>query len=84
MSQRQLELEIGYRRAPPHGRGTGRRAAASPAELRHEIDGAARTKSSQMRARKESLEEMLAHRTYTTDSVKRLFAALEKGKAQGL
>ncbi len=27
---------------------------------------------------------MLAHRTYTTESVKRLFAALEKGKAAGV
>ena len=37
-----------------------------------------------MKARKESLEEVLAHRSYTTESVKRLFAALEKGKAQDL
>ena len=27
---------------------------------------------------------MLAHRTYTTESVKRLFAAVEKGKASGV
>ena len=37
-----------------------------------------------MKARKDSLEEVLAHRSYTTESVKRLFAALEKGKAQDL
>jgi chromosome segregation protein len=43
-----------------------------------------RTECSQMKARKESLEEVLAHRSYTTESVKRLFAALEKGKAQDL
>ena len=39
---------------------------------------------SQIRARKESLEQVLAHRTYTTESVKRLFASLEKGKADDL
>ena len=43
-----------------------------------------RPKFPQMRARKESLEQVLAHRTYTTESVKRLFAALEKGKASDL
>ena len=44
----------------------------------------AKSEVSQMRARKESLEQVLAHRTYTTESVKRLFAALEKGKAGDL
>ena len=43
-----------------------------------------RTECSKLKARKESLEEVLAHRSYTTESVKRLFAALEKGKAQDL
>src|ERR1035438_10901229 len=52
-------------------------------ELRREIDGA-KTEVSQTRARKESLEQVLAHRTYTTESVKRLFASLEKGKADDL
>ena len=41
-----------------------------------------KTEVSHIRARKESLEQVLAHRTYTTESVKRLFAALEKGKAE--
>jgi chromosome segregation protein len=48
-------------------------------ELRGAIDGL-KNEVSQIRARKESLEQVLAHRTYTTESVKRLFAALEKGK----
>ena len=43
-----------------------------------------KTEVSQIRARKESLEQVLAHRTYTTESVKRLFASLEKGKAADL
>jgi len=38
---------------------------------------------SQIRARKESLEQVLAHRTYTTDSVKRAVASLEKGQGGG-
>ena len=59
-----------------------RRGAA--AELRREIDSARRPRSREIRARKESLEQVLAHRTYTTESVKRLFAALEKGKAGDL
>jgi chromosome segregation protein len=53
---------------------------SSAVELRREIDGL-KNEVSQIRARKESLEQVLAHRTYTTESVKRLFAALEKGKA---
>jgi chromosome segregation protein len=82
MSQRQLELEnvLGERRKTEEELGERRRTAA---ELRREIDGA-RSEVSQIRARKESLEQVLAHRTYTTDSVKRLFASLEKGKATEL
>src|SRR6185437_14875651 len=82
MSQRQLELEsvTGERRKTEEELATRRRMAA---ELRHEIDGV-KGHVSQIRARKESLEQVLAHRTYTTDSVKRLFASLEKGKAQDL
>ena len=52
-------------------------------ELRREIDGL-KTEVSQISARKESLQQVLVHRTYTTDSVKRLFAALETGKAADL
>ena len=42
-----------------------------------------RSVPSSTRARNRS-KQVLAHRTYTTESVKRLFAALEKGKAAGL
>jgi chromosome segregation protein len=82
VSQRQLELEnvVGERRRTEEELGDRRRTAA---ELRREIDGA-RGEVSQIRARKESLEQVLAHRTYTTDSVKRLFASMEKGKASDL
>ncbi len=82
VAQRQMELEtvVGERRLTEEQLAERRRTAA---ELRREIDGV-RGEVSQIRARKESLEQVLAHRTYTTDSVKRLFASLEKGKASDL
>ena len=82
MAERQLELEAvtGERRRTEESLVERRRAAA---ELRREIDGL-KSEVSQIHARKESLEQVLVHRTYTTDSVKRLFGALEKGKAADL
>jgi chromosome segregation protein len=82
VAQRQMELEsvAGERRRTEEELAERRRTSA---ELRREIDGV-KNEVSQIRARKESLEQVLAHRTYTTDSVKRLFASLEKGKAQDL
>ncbi len=82
VSQRQLELEsvTGERKRTEEDLADRRRLAG---ELRREIDGL-KTEVSQIRARKESLEQVLAHRTYTTESVKRLFASLEKGKADDL
>src|SRR5208282_2202251 len=80
--QRQLELETvtGERRRTEQDLGEKRTLAA---ELLLEIDGL-KNEVSAIRARKESLEQVLAHRSYTTESVKRLFAALEKGKAADL
>jgi chromosome segregation protein len=43
-----------------------------------------RNETSQLNARKHSLEEILSHRAYTTESVKRLFTAIERGQAQDL
>ena len=82
MAQRQLELEsvTGERRHTEEELSVRRQSAV---EVRGRIDQL-RTECSQLKARKDSLEEVLAHRSYTTDSVKRLFAALEKGKAQDL
>ncbi len=79
VAQRQLELEsvTGERKKTEEDL-SARRSAAT--DLRREIDGV-KTEVSQIRARKESLEQVLAHRSYTTESVKRLFAALETGKA---
>ena len=82
MTQRQLELEsVTAERGRTEEDLTERRRAA--VELRNEID-AHKSEVSEIRARKESLEQVLAHRTYTTDSVKRLFASLEKGQAEDL
>jgi chromosome segregation protein len=81
-AQRQLELELvtGERRRTEEQLGEQRLAAAA---LRQAID-ALKTEVSGIRARKESLEQVLAHRTYTTESVKRFFAALEKGNPSDL
>jgi chromosome segregation protein len=80
--QRQMELEsvTGERKRTEEDLGNRRTAAA---ELRRTIDGL-KNEVSQIRAHKESLEQVLAHRTYTTDSVKRLFASLEKGTVADL
>ena len=82
MAERQMELELvtGERRRTEEQLADRRRGAA---ELRQEID-TLKNEISAIRARKESLEQVLAHRTYTTESVKRLFASLEKGKAADL
>ena len=82
VAARQLELEsvVAERGRTEEDLAGQRRAAA---ELRREID-ALKDEVSQLQARKESLEQVLAHRTYTTESVKRLFASLETGQAAGL
>ena len=43
-----------------------------------------RGEHSRLKARRDSLDEVIQHRSYTTDTVKRLFTAIEKGKAQDL
>ncbi len=43
-----------------------------------------RNEFSHLKARKDSLEEVLEHRSYTTDTVKRLFTAVESGNAHEL
>src|SRR5471030_2671041 len=82
VAQRQLELEsvTGRRRGTEEELAERRGASV---ELRRDIDGL-KTEVSEIRASKESLEQVLAHRTYTTESVKRLFDSLEKGNAGDL
>ncbi len=43
-----------------------------------------RGEHSRLKARRDSLEEVIQHHSYTTETVKRLFTAAEKGKAQSL
>jgi chromosome segregation protein len=69
---------IQNRRKSVDGELTERRARAL--ESRKELD-ALKTETSHLRARRDSLEEILSHRAYTTDAVKRLFTAVERGEA---
>lgn len=82
VARRQLELEqiTSERRKTEEELSVRRQNAV---ELRRRIE-ALQTECSRLKARKESVENVLAHRSYTTDAVKRLFAAVEKGKAPGL
>ena len=82
VAARQLELEEvkGERQRTEEDLAARRLAAA---QLRQAIDEE-KTEVSRIRARKESLEQVLAHRSYTTESVKRLFASLETGMAGDL
>ena len=52
-------------------------------ENRHKLD-TLRSEFSRVKARKDSLEEVLQHRSYTTETVKRLFTAVESGKVRDL
>ena len=56
---------------------------SSAGEARRKLEEL-RNVASRMKARKDSLEEILSHRAYTTESVKRLFTAVERGQAQEL
>ncbi len=43
-----------------------------------------RSEHSRIKARRDSLGEVLSHRTYTTETVKRLFTAIDQGRAHGM
>ncbi len=60
--------------------------AATRASLRENRQALDNQKSefSRIKARKDSLEELIQHRSYTTENVKRLFTAAEKGRAHNL
>jgi chromosome segregation protein len=80
MSQRQLELEaVAGERSRTEEELAGRRQDAAEQRASLEL---LRHECSTLLARRQSLEEVLAHRAYTTESVKRLFAALESGSAE--
>ena len=81
MSARQMELEsvVDLRKAVEEEL-SGRKSMI--AETRRLLDQA-KTEASRLKARKDSLEEVISHRAYTTETVKRLFTSVERGETQG-
>jgi len=81
MSAGQMELEstADRKRRVEEELGTRKTQAT---EARKTLDYL-RTEASRLKARKDSLEEILSHRAYTAESVKRLFTAIERGEAEG-
>jgi len=78
LSQRQLELEsiTDQRRRVEADLGTRRESAQQARQALESL----RQETSRLKARRDSLEEILSHRAYTTESVKRLFTAVERGE----
>jgi chromosome segregation protein len=82
LAARQLELQsLGDQKKVVEEEASARKTAA--AQTRRDLE-TARAEASRLQARKDSLEEILSHRAYTTDSVKRLFTAFERGEAHEL
>ncbi len=82
VAARQLELEsIADRRRGVEEELAVRRTSIAASRQRMEE---LRQEFSRMKARRDSLEEILSHRAYTTESVKRLFTAIERGQAPDL
>ena len=77
-SVRQLELQatLEQRRTVEEELSTRKARAADARQKLEEV----RAETSRLRARRDSLEEILSHRSYTTESVKRLFEAVAKGQ----
>lgn len=82
VAERQKELEsiVGERRTVEEELATRRSRLG---ETRRKMDEL-RQAFSRIKARRDSLEEILSHRAYTTESVKRLFTAIERGQARDL
>ncbi|HEY2845597.1 MAG TPA: chromosome segregation protein SMC [Bryobacteraceae bacterium] len=81
LSAQQMELEsLADRRLRVEESLKARQAEV--AASRHTLDELRASLSGQ-RARRDSLEEILSHRAYTTESVKRLFTAIEHGQVEG-
>src|SRR5581483_6078509 len=78
-TQRQLEIQaVTTDRKQIEEELAGKRRLS--AELRQQIDQF-RAECSRLRAKRESLENILSHHTYTTESTKKLLAAIENGRA---
>lgn len=78
--QRELESLAGERRTIEEALDIRRSRAAGTRRALEQ----ARADFSRLKARRDSLEEILSHRAYTTESVKRLFTAIERGQADNL
>lgn len=80
IATRQLELEstAGQRRGVEEELSV-QKSRAAKARIDFEQ---LRSEASQLNARRDSLEQIISHRSYTTDSVKRLFTAIEKGQTR--
>lgn len=82
LAARQTELiSVTDQRKSVDGELQQKRAALN--ENRQALDRL-RSEFSRVKARKDSLEEVIQHRSYTTETVKRLFTAVESGKAHNL
>jgi chromosome segregation protein len=81
LSAQQLELEslADRRHRVEEDLKTRQAAVAASRQSLEEL----RTALSRQKARRDSLEEILSHRAYTTESVKRLFTAIEHGQVSG-
>ncbi|HTA44843.1 MAG TPA: chromosome segregation protein SMC [Bryobacteraceae bacterium] len=79
IAQRQMEMQsvVTDRHETEEGL-TGKRTAM--AELRQRIDHL-RAECSRLRAKRESLENIISHHSYTTESTRKLLSAIENGRA---
>jgi chromosome segregation protein len=79
IADRQLELEsVTVERRQTEATLSAQRALSQ--QMRAAID-TLRAETSRLRAKKESLENVISHHTYTTEAVKRLFSAVERKQA---
>jgi chromosome segregation protein len=79
IADRQLELEsVTVERRQTEAALSAQRALSQ--QMRGVIDNL-RAETSRLRAKKESLENVISHHTYTADAVKRLFSAVEREQA---
>jgi chromosome segregation protein len=79
IADRQLELEsVTVERRQTEAALSAQRALSQ--QMRSAID-TLRSETSRLRAKKESLENVISHHTYTTEAVKRLFSAVERKQA---
>lgn len=82
LAERRLDLESASERRGTVEQDLGMRRAEL-SQARRRLDQM-RAEFSEIKARRDSLEEILSHRAYTTESVKRLFTAIERGQAPGV